>query len=149
MLQEAGIPIKLAATIGIAVDHRRHNRSLESLQVCCMACARGARRECDAANTALRRASHGWDRRTALESVQSGSEWAAHAAPTGVSWCARQIARARMQDRGRHGLQSAAALALLAAVATAASRLGTLLSPGAGTSRRERSEVEQCWKGHS
>ena len=31
--QEAGIPIKLAATIGIAVDHRRHNRSLESLQV--------------------------------------------------------------------------------------------------------------------
>jgi large subunit ribosomal protein L13e len=31
--QEAGIPIKLAATIGIAVDHRRHNRSLEGLQV--------------------------------------------------------------------------------------------------------------------
>ena len=33
VLQEAGIPIKLAATIGIAVDHRRHNRSLEGLQV--------------------------------------------------------------------------------------------------------------------
>jgi hypothetical protein len=32
-LQEAGIPRKLAPTIGIAVDHRRRNRSLESLQV--------------------------------------------------------------------------------------------------------------------
>jgi hypothetical protein len=32
-LQEAGIPKKLAPTIGIAVDHRRRNRSLESLQV--------------------------------------------------------------------------------------------------------------------
>jgi ribosomal protein L13E len=32
-LQEAGIPRKLAPTIGIAVDHRRKNRSLESLQV--------------------------------------------------------------------------------------------------------------------
>lgn len=31
-LQEAGIPAKLAPTIGIAVDHRRRNRSLESLQ---------------------------------------------------------------------------------------------------------------------
>ena len=31
--QEAGIAVKLAPTIGIAVDHRRHNRSLESLQV--------------------------------------------------------------------------------------------------------------------
>ena len=31
-LKEAGIPSKLAPTIGIAVDHRRHNRSLESLQ---------------------------------------------------------------------------------------------------------------------
>jgi len=31
--QEAGIPIKLAATIGIAVDHRRRNQSLEGLQV--------------------------------------------------------------------------------------------------------------------
>lgn len=30
--QEAGIPAKLAPTIGIAVDHRRRNRSLESLQ---------------------------------------------------------------------------------------------------------------------
>jgi hypothetical protein len=30
--QEAGIPAKLAPTIGIAVDHRRTNRSLESLQ---------------------------------------------------------------------------------------------------------------------
>jgi len=32
--QEAGIPRKLAPTIGIAVDSRRRNRSLESLQVC-------------------------------------------------------------------------------------------------------------------
>ena len=31
--QEAGIPSKLARSIGIAVDHRRRNRSLESLQV--------------------------------------------------------------------------------------------------------------------
>ncbi|EIE21940.1 ribosomal protein L13e [Coccomyxa subellipsoidea C-169] len=31
-LKEAGIAVKLAPTIGIAVDHRRHNRSLESLQ---------------------------------------------------------------------------------------------------------------------
>lgn len=31
-LKEAGIPAKLARTIGIAVDHRRKNRSLESLQ---------------------------------------------------------------------------------------------------------------------
>ena len=31
--QEAGIPAKLAPTIGIAVDHRRRNRSLEGLQV--------------------------------------------------------------------------------------------------------------------
>lgn len=31
-LKEAGIPRKLAPTIGIAVDHRRRNRSLESLQ---------------------------------------------------------------------------------------------------------------------
>jgi len=31
-LKEAGIPRKLAPTIGIAVDHRRKNRSLESLQ---------------------------------------------------------------------------------------------------------------------
>ncbi|KAK9814170.1 hypothetical protein WJX72_001591 [[Myrmecia] bisecta] len=31
-LKEAGIPRKLARTIGIAVDHRRRNRSLESLQ---------------------------------------------------------------------------------------------------------------------
>lgn len=30
--QEAGISAKLAPTIGIAVDHRRRNRSLESLQ---------------------------------------------------------------------------------------------------------------------
>ena len=34
--QEAGIPRKAAPTIGIAVDHRRRNRSLESLQVCCL-----------------------------------------------------------------------------------------------------------------
>lgn len=33
-IQEAGIPAKFAKTIGIAVDHRRRNRSLESLQVC-------------------------------------------------------------------------------------------------------------------
>ena len=32
-LQEAGVPVKLARSIGIAVDHRRRNRSLESLQV--------------------------------------------------------------------------------------------------------------------
>lgn len=31
-LKEAGIPSKLAPTIGIAVDHRRRNRSLEGLQ---------------------------------------------------------------------------------------------------------------------
>jgi len=31
-LKEAGISVKLAPTIGIAVDHRRRNRSLESLQ---------------------------------------------------------------------------------------------------------------------
>ena len=31
-LKEAGIPAKMARTIGIAVDHRRRNRSLESLQ---------------------------------------------------------------------------------------------------------------------
>uniref|UniRef100_A0A7C8ZVE3 60S ribosomal protein L13 n=1 Tax=Opuntia streptacantha TaxID=393608 RepID=A0A7C8ZVE3_OPUST len=31
-LQAAGIPKKLAPTVGIAVDHRRRNRSLESLQ---------------------------------------------------------------------------------------------------------------------
>lgn len=31
--QEAGIPAKFAPTIGIAVDHRRRNRSLEGLQV--------------------------------------------------------------------------------------------------------------------
>ncbi|XP_021765831.1 60S ribosomal protein L13-1-like [Chenopodium quinoa] len=31
-LEAAGIPKKLAPTIGIAVDHRRKNRSLESLQ---------------------------------------------------------------------------------------------------------------------
>eukprot|EP00879_Flechtneria_rotunda_P000168 GHRR01000238.1.p1 GENE.GHRR01000238.1~~GHRR01000238.1.p1 ORF type:complete len:211 (+),score=62.11 GHRR01000238.1:137-769(+) len=31
-LKEAGIPRKLAPTIGVAVDHRRRNRSLESLQ---------------------------------------------------------------------------------------------------------------------
>lgn len=31
-LKEAGIPAKLAPTIGISVDHRRRNRSLESLQ---------------------------------------------------------------------------------------------------------------------
>jgi large subunit ribosomal protein L13e len=31
-LKEAGIPSKLAPTIGIAVDHRRKNRSLEGLQ---------------------------------------------------------------------------------------------------------------------
>eukprot|EP00889_Picochlorum_renovo_P003536 jgi/Picre1/30566/NNA_005928.t1 len=31
-LKEAGIPAKLARTIGIAVDHRRRNRSLEGLQ---------------------------------------------------------------------------------------------------------------------
>ena len=31
-MQEAGIPAKLAPTIGIAVDHRRNNRSLEGLQ---------------------------------------------------------------------------------------------------------------------
>ena len=32
LLQAAGIGRKLAPTIGIAVDHRRKNRSLESLQ---------------------------------------------------------------------------------------------------------------------
>jgi large subunit ribosomal protein L13e len=31
-LKEAGIPIKLASSIGVAVDHRRRNRSLEGLQ---------------------------------------------------------------------------------------------------------------------
>lgn len=31
-MQEAGIPAKLAPTIGISVDHRRRNRCLESLQ---------------------------------------------------------------------------------------------------------------------
>eukprot|EP00270_Netrium_digitus_P010043 TRINITY_DN3082_c0_g1_i1.p1 TRINITY_DN3082_c0_g1~~TRINITY_DN3082_c0_g1_i1.p1 ORF type:complete len:208 (-),score=56.98 TRINITY_DN3082_c0_g1_i1:108-731(-) len=31
-LKEAGIPKKLASTIGIAVDHRRRNKSVESLQ---------------------------------------------------------------------------------------------------------------------
>merc|ERR1712151_232070 len=31
-LKEAGIPVKVAPTIGIAVDHRRKNKSLESLQ---------------------------------------------------------------------------------------------------------------------
>ena len=31
-LKAAGIPAKLAPTIGIAVDHRRTNKSLESLQ---------------------------------------------------------------------------------------------------------------------
>lgn len=31
-VQEAGISAKLAPTVGIAVDHRRRNRSLESLQ---------------------------------------------------------------------------------------------------------------------
>lgn len=31
-MQAAGIPKKLAPTIGIAVDHRRKNRSLEGLQ---------------------------------------------------------------------------------------------------------------------
>lgn len=31
-LKEAGIPAKFAQTIGIAVDHRRKNRSLEGLQ---------------------------------------------------------------------------------------------------------------------
>ena len=31
-LKEAGIPAKVAPTIGIAVDHRRKNKSLESLQ---------------------------------------------------------------------------------------------------------------------
>lgn len=31
-LKEAGIPAKMARTIGIAVDHRRRNRSLEGLQ---------------------------------------------------------------------------------------------------------------------
>lgn len=32
LIQEAGIPAKVAPTIGISVDHRRHNRCLESLQ---------------------------------------------------------------------------------------------------------------------
>ena len=32
-VQQAGIPRKFAPTIGIAVDHRRRNRSLESVQV--------------------------------------------------------------------------------------------------------------------
>ena len=32
ILQQAGIPRRFAPTIGIAVDHRRKNRSLESLQ---------------------------------------------------------------------------------------------------------------------
>ena len=31
--QEAGVPIKLARSIGVSVDHRRRNRSLEGLQV--------------------------------------------------------------------------------------------------------------------
>jgi large subunit ribosomal protein L13e len=31
-LQAAGIPKKLAPTIGISVDHRRKNKSLEGLQ---------------------------------------------------------------------------------------------------------------------
>jgi len=31
-LKEAGIPVKFAPTIGISVDHRRKNRSLEGLQ---------------------------------------------------------------------------------------------------------------------
>lgn len=32
LLQAAGIPRKLAPTIGISVDHRRKNRSLEEFQ---------------------------------------------------------------------------------------------------------------------
>lgn len=32
-LKEAGIPAKLAQTIGISVDHRRTNKSVESLQL--------------------------------------------------------------------------------------------------------------------
>uniref|UniRef100_A0A453RWM0 Uncharacterized protein n=1 Tax=Aegilops tauschii subsp. strangulata TaxID=200361 RepID=A0A453RWM0_AEGTS len=32
-LQSAGIPKKLAPTIGISVDHRRKNRSLEGMQL--------------------------------------------------------------------------------------------------------------------
>ncbi|KAG2448038.1 hypothetical protein HYH02_007065 [Chlamydomonas schloesseri] len=31
-LKEAGIPVRMAASLGIAVDHRRRNKSLESLQ---------------------------------------------------------------------------------------------------------------------
>ncbi len=41
-LQEAGIPAKFAPSIGIAVDHRRKNRSLEGLQV--RACGPAQRR---------------------------------------------------------------------------------------------------------
>lgn len=33
VLQEAGIPRRFAPSVGIAVDHRRRNKSLESLQV--------------------------------------------------------------------------------------------------------------------
>ena len=36
VLQEAGFTARKARTIGIAVDHRRKNRSLESLQVTAM-----------------------------------------------------------------------------------------------------------------
>ncbi|KAG2431131.1 hypothetical protein HXX76_009661 [Chlamydomonas incerta] len=31
-LKEAGIPVRMAASLGIAIDHRRRNKSLESLQ---------------------------------------------------------------------------------------------------------------------
>ena len=31
--QEAGIAVKMAPSLGISVDHRRRNKSLESLQV--------------------------------------------------------------------------------------------------------------------
>lgn len=36
VVQEAGFTARKARTIGIAVDHRRKNRSLESLQVTAM-----------------------------------------------------------------------------------------------------------------
>ena len=49
--QEAGIPRKAAPTIGISVDHRRRNRSLESLQVRWQA---GSEVELHAVNTRIR-----------------------------------------------------------------------------------------------
>jgi hypothetical protein len=37
-MQEAGIAVRMASSLGISVDHRRRNKSLESLQVPCGMC---------------------------------------------------------------------------------------------------------------